>query len=89
MREIKLKSLRDKIAIVFQDNFLFDGTIRENIMLGNENATEEELLKAVENACLSDVIKEMPTRFKAFGRTKTTSGYRSRLFEKCADCNFR
>ena len=60
MREIKLKSLRDKIAIDFQDNFLFDGTIRENIMLGNENATEEELLKAVKNACLSDVIKEMP-----------------------------
>ena len=60
LREIKLKSLRDNIAVVFQDNFLFDGTIRENIMLGNENASEEELQKAIENACLSDVIKEMP-----------------------------
>lgn len=60
LRKIKLHSLRDKIAVVFQDNFLFSGSIRDNIMLGNKNATEEQLLKAVENACLSDVIKEMP-----------------------------
>ncbi len=60
LRNIKLKSLRDKIAVVFQDNFLFSGSIRDNIMLGNQNASEEELNKAVENACLSDVIKEMP-----------------------------
>ena len=60
IRDIKLKSLRDKIAVVFQDNFLFSGTIRDNIMLGNKNATEEELQKAVEGACLSSVIKEMP-----------------------------
>ncbi len=60
LRDIKLKSLRDNIAVVFQDNFLFSGTIRENIMLGNKNATEEDVYKAVENACLSDVIKELP-----------------------------
>ena len=60
IRDIKLQSLRDKIAVVFQDNFLFSGTIRDNIMLGNKNATEEELQKAVEGACLSSVIKEMP-----------------------------
>lgn len=60
LRKIKLHSLHSKIAFVFQDNFLFSGTIRDNIMLGNRNAGEEELNKAVENACLSDVIKEMP-----------------------------
>lgn len=60
LRDLKLRSLRDKIAVVFQDNFLFSGSIRDNIMLGNQNASEEELNKAVENACLSDVIKEMP-----------------------------
>ena len=60
IRDIKLQSLHDKIAVVFQDNFLFSGTIRDNIMLGNKNATEEELQKAVEGACLSSVIKEMP-----------------------------
>ena len=54
-----LNSLRDNIAIVLQDNFLFAGTIRENIMMGNEKATEEELNQAVENACLSEFIASL------------------------------
>ncbi len=57
IRDITLESLRANIGVVFQDNFLFSGTIRENIMLGNENATPEELEKAVKMACLDDVIK--------------------------------
>lgn len=60
IRELSLTSLRDKIAIVFQDNFLFSGTIRDNILLGNENASDKELQHAVECACLSDFIKELP-----------------------------
>ena len=60
VRDITLKSLRANIGVVFQDNFLFSGTIRENIMLGNENATDEELQKAVKMACLDDVIKNIP-----------------------------
>ena len=47
IRHYTLQSLRDNISVVFQDNFLFSGTIRENIMLGNENATEEDVKKAV------------------------------------------
>ena len=47
IRDFSLKSLRGNISVVFQDNFLFSGTIRENILLGNENATEEMLQKAV------------------------------------------
>ena len=43
IRDVTLKSLREQIAVVFQDNFLFSGTIRENIMLGKEDATEEEV----------------------------------------------
>ena len=57
IRDMTLKSLRANIGVVFQDNFLFSGTIRENIMLGNENATPEELERAVKMACLDDVIK--------------------------------
>ena len=60
VRDMTLESLRANIGVVFQDNFLFSGTIRENIMLGNENATEKELQKAVEMACLEDVIKTLP-----------------------------
>ena len=55
---IKMDSLRDNIAIVFQDNFLFEGTIRDNIMLGNLNATEEQLQKAIKESYLEDFIAE-------------------------------
>lgn len=60
IRDMTLESLRANIGVVFQDNFLFSGTIRENIMLGNENATDEELARAVKMACLDDVIKNSP-----------------------------
>ena len=57
VRDLDLDSLRDKIAVVFQDNFLFSGTIRDNIMLGKENASEEEVNTAVRNACLEEFVK--------------------------------
>ncbi|MDY0242733.1 MAG: ABC transporter ATP-binding protein [Rhodospirillaceae bacterium] len=59
IRDIDLKSLRDLIAIVFQDNFLFAGTIRQNILLGRENATEDEIAAAVKNACLDEFISTL------------------------------
>ncbi len=59
IRDYTLKSLRDNISVVFQDNFLFSGTIRENIMLGNENAGEEEVKKAVTGACLDEFINSL------------------------------
>ena len=46
--------------MVFQDNFLYSGTIRENIMMGNPNATEEELNQAIQSAHLQDMIQELP-----------------------------
>lgn len=60
VRDITLKSLRANIGVVFQDNFLFSGTIRENIMMGNENASQADLDRAVEMACLQDLIKNIP-----------------------------
>ena len=59
IRDMQLDSLRDKIAIVFQDNFLFAGTIRENILLGKEDATQEEVNKAVKAACLEEFIASL------------------------------
>ena len=56
IRDLELDSLRDKISVVFQDNFLFDGTIRENILLGKEDATEQELQSAIKSACLDEFI---------------------------------
>ena len=60
VRDMTLESLRENIGVVFQDNFLFSGTIRENIMLGNKNATDEEVNQAIKMACLDDVIKTIP-----------------------------
>lgn len=56
IRDFTLASLRDQIAVVFQDNFLFSGTIRENIMIGRKGATEADLQEAVKNAHLEDFI---------------------------------
>lgn len=60
IRSLSLSSLRHNISMVFQDNFLYTGTIRENIMMGNPNATETELQQAIEFAHLQDMIAEMP-----------------------------
>ena len=59
VRDLELNSLRDKIAVVFQDNFLFNGTIRENILLGKEDATEEQINNAVRSACLEDFVRSL------------------------------
>ena len=59
VRDFSLKSLRDNISIVFQDNFLFSGTIRENIMLGNLNATDAELKEAIKDSYLEDFINSL------------------------------
>lgn len=59
IKNIKINSLRENIAIVFQDNFLFEGTIRENIMLGNMKATEEQLQQAIKNSYLEDFINSL------------------------------
>ncbi len=59
IREFTLASLRDQIAVVFQDNFLFSGTIRDNIMIGRRGATKEDLRHAVENAHLEEFISTL------------------------------
>ena len=56
IRDYTLESLRQDIAVVFQDNFLFSGTIRENILLGKQNATEEEVQQALKMAYLDEFV---------------------------------
>lgn len=60
IKHISQKSLRKQIAMVFQDNFLFSGTVRENILLGNAEASEETILQALKSACLADFVRELP-----------------------------
>ncbi|MBP5616952.1 MAG: ATP-binding cassette domain-containing protein [Elusimicrobiaceae bacterium] len=60
IKNISQQSLRKQIAMVFQDNFLFSGTIRENILLGNPNTDEQTMWKALKSACLDDFVKGLP-----------------------------
>ena len=61
IREYTLNSLRKNISMVFQDNFLYSGTIKENIMMGNFNATDDDLKKAIESAHLEEMIADLPS----------------------------
>ena len=56
VKNIDLHDLRDNIAVVFQDNFLFNGTIRDNILLGKTDYTDEQLNEAIKDACLTDFV---------------------------------
>ena len=58
-KNFALKSLRNNIAEVFQDNFLFSGTIRDNILMGKFDASEEEISRAIELAHLGDFICDL------------------------------
>ena len=56
IRDYTLESLRSNISVVFQDNFLFSGTIKENILFGKLNATEDEIQNAVKMAYLDEFL---------------------------------
>ena len=60
LRDYKMDSIRKNISMVFQDNFLFSGTIKENILMGNPKATNEELEAAIEAAHLDEMIADLP-----------------------------
>ncbi len=62
IRKYSLKSLRHNISMVFQDNFLFTGSIKENIMMGKPEATLTELETAIASAHLEEVINELPQK---------------------------
>lgn len=56
LRKFDLDSLRNNVSFVFQDNFLFSGTIKDNIVMGNKNATEADIQRVVSMAHLDEFI---------------------------------
>ncbi|HEY9745948.1 MAG TPA: ABC transporter ATP-binding protein [Oculatellaceae cyanobacterium] len=60
IRDFTLESLRSHIALVMQDNFLFNGTIRENLKIAKPDATDEELESALEKAYLKAFVASLP-----------------------------
>ena len=63
IKDITLKSLRDNISMVLQDVFLFNGTIKENIMYGRPEASDEEIENAAKMACIHDFIDNLPQKY--------------------------
>ncbi|NLI60307.1 MAG: ABC transporter ATP-binding protein [Clostridiales bacterium] len=66
IRDYTLKSLRRNIGLVQQDVFLFAGTIGENIMYGNVEATHEEMIQAAKNANIHDFIMSLPDGYDTY-----------------------
>lgn len=54
LKDVSVKSIREQIGVVQQEIFIFDGTIRDNLKIANEKATDEEILEAIKNAGLQD-----------------------------------
>jgi len=65
IRELSKTSLRDSMAYVTQESYLFDQTIRENLLLGKPDATDDELWKALEQACGRDFVERMDGQLDA------------------------
>lgn len=59
IKNFTLHSLRSQMSVVFQDNFLFSGTIRDNILCGDPNASEERIKEAIHSACLDEFIASL------------------------------
>jgi ATP-binding cassette, subfamily B, putative efflux pump len=60
IRDIRVRSLRDQIGMVFQDSFLFSDSVKENILLGKPGATDEEVIAAAKAANAHDFIMNLP-----------------------------
>lgn len=82
IRDFKLTELRDRMSVVFQDNFLFTGTIRENIMLANPNASKDDLNSVINASHLRELIEMLPNGLDTMLGERGTSlsgGQRQRI----------
>ena len=82
VREYPLEELRSRIGMVLQSNILFSGTIRENLMWGRPDATEEEMIQAAKDAQAYDFVMSFPEGFDTMldqGGTNVSGGQKQRL----------
>jgi ABC-type multidrug transport system fused ATPase/permease subunit len=82
LRKLRLKTYRSLLAVVQQDVFLFDGTVRENIAYGRRGATNEQLIDAAKRANAHEFIERLPDRYETLiGERgfKLSGGQRQRL----------
>lgn len=82
VKEYKLNTLRDSVAMVLQKNVLFSGTIRENLLWGDVNASQEEIEKATKAAQAHDFIMSFPKGYETDlgqGGVNVSGGQKQRL----------
>ena len=82
VRAYDLETLRNQVAVVLQKNVLFSGTIRENLLWGDPNATDAELQRACELACADEFIQQMPDKYDTYieqGGSNVSGGQKQRL----------
>jgi ATP-binding cassette subfamily B multidrug efflux pump len=82
VRDYRLEDLRDGIGMVLQKNTLFSGTIRENLLWGNENATQEEIENACKDAQAHEFISSFPKGYDTDlgqGGVNVSGGQKQRL----------
>ena len=82
IRDLTLESLRQQISIVLQDVFLFHGTVRENILFGRPDASEEEMIEAAQVANAHEFITQLPEGYDTMigeRGVKLSGGQRQRL----------
>lgn len=82
VRDYPLEELRSRIGMVLQNNVLFSGTIRENLLWGREDATEEEIIQAAKDAQAYDFIMSFPKGFDTYleqGGVNVSGGQKQRL----------
>ena len=82
VREYPVEKLRERIGMVLQNNVLFTGTIRENLLWGDPEATEEQMIQAAKNAQAYDFIMSFPDGFDTFieqGGVNVSGGQKQRL----------
>ena len=82
VREYDMEALRNQVSVVLQKNVLFSGTILENLRWGDENATEEECIRACQLACADEFIQKMPEGYHTHieqGGSNVSGGQKQRL----------
>jgi len=82
VKDYDIKTLRDNVAMVLQKNVLFSGSIKDNLRLGNENATDEEMEHACKLAQADEFIQKFPKKYDTRierGGANVSGGQRQRL----------
>lgn len=82
VRSYDMETLRNEVSVVLQKNVLFSGTILDNLRWGDQNATEEECIRACKLACADEFIERMPERYNTYieqGGSNVSGGQKQRL----------